>query len=140
MAIRNAITTAITVRYNAVEQLHVGSDSQVRAGDGSTITAIDRCGIRVGLEGTVICREHCKIVAGAFSSIDAGCYSDVRAGDDSSIIVGENSVASAGIGSSITFRFWLGDIEDSVIAIVGEKGIRPNVTYSLKNGHVTCIQ
>lgn len=97
MANRNAITTAITVRYNAVEQLHVGSDSQVRAGDGSTITAIDRCEIRVGNEGTVICREHCKIVAGIFSNIDTGCYSEVRAGDDSSIVVGENSVVSAGL-------------------------------------------
>src|SRR5690606_41360272 len=128
------------VLYVAGEQMHVGAVSQVRVGGGLTITVIDRCGIRVGVEGMVICRKHCKIVAGAFSSIDAGCYSDVRAGDDSSIIVGENSVASAGIGSSITFRFWLGDIEDSVIAIVGEKGIRPNVTYSLKNGRVTCIQ
>lgn len=140
MAIRNAITTAITVRYNAVEQLHVGSHSQVRAGDSTTITALDSCEIRMGNHGTVICREHCKINTDDFASIDAGCYSVVNAGEDSSIIVGENSVVSAGIGSSITFRFWLGDVEDSVIAIVGEKGIRPNVTYSLKNGRVTCIQ
>ncbi|MBG6246738.1 hypothetical protein CS369_22170 (plasmid) [Candidatus Symbiopectobacterium sp. 'North America'] len=140
MANHNANTTAITVRFNAVEQLHVGSDSQVRAGDGVTITALDRSGIKVGHECTVICREHCRIIAKDLASIDAGCYTDVRAGEDSNIIVGENSVVAAGIGSSISFRVWIGDCEELISVIVDEKKIRADATYSFRNGHVTCIQ
>ena len=116
------------VKVDRCKVVHVGdqvsatSFLQERGCDGPIVGAT----VAVGDYGTATVGDYGTATAGDYGTATVGYYGTATAG--------YYGTATAGDGGAIHIRWWDGVRYRTAVGYVGEKGIKPNVAYIVKDG------
>ena len=104
----------------------VGDNNVVATGDFGTAKA--------GRYGTAIAGNYGTAIAGRYGTATTGKYGTAMAGYNGTATAGEFGTAMAGFRGIIQIHYFSGR-DQIAIGYIGEKGLKPNVKYTLDVNH-----
>ena len=91
---------------------------------------------RVAVIGAVLeCGEGGVLQGGALSVLTGGDSATMTGGNYAKMTGGDSAKMTGGNSAVMHFQYWDGKRNRTVVAYVGEDGIKPNVAYKLDSNH-----